>query len=113
METPKEILNAWKNFLLFNLSYFSVPFLLRTFFSPWRKYQWSYGRGFDVKRYLEAAVSNLFSRAVGAAMRSFLIITGLLTEILIIFAGIIAFFGWLFLPAVLIGGLIFGFNLIF
>lgn len=107
-EMPGNILKAWINFLLFNLNYFSIPLLLKTFFSPWRRYKWSYGKGFDIKRYLEALFSNLISRILGAVMRSFLIFVGLLAEIFIIFAGIIIFLGWLVLPVLLIGGLIFG-----
>jgi hypothetical protein len=45
-------------------------------------------------------------------MRSFLIVIGLMVEILIIFAGIVVFFGWLILPALLIAGLIFGIKII-
>ena len=107
-EMPGNILKAWRNFLLFNLNYFSIPLLIKTFLSPWRQYQWAYGKGFDVKRYLEAFFSNLISRILGAVLRSFLIFLGLLAEIFITFAGITIFFGWLTLPALLIGGLIFG-----
>ena len=111
-EIPGSILKAWRNFLLFNLNYFSIPLLLKTFFSPWRRYRWSYGKGFDIKRYLEALFSNLISRILGAILRSFLIFIGLLAEIFIIFGGTIIFLGWLVLPALLILGLIFGFKVI-
>jgi len=112
-EMPGNILKAWRNFLRFNLNYFSIPLLLKTFFSPWRKYKWSYGKGFDIKRYLESFFSNLISRTLGAIIRSFLIIIGLLVEIFIVFAGTIIFFSWLVLPAILIWGLIFGVQVFF
>lgn len=111
-EVPENILKAWRNFLLFNLNFFSLPLLFRTFFSYWRRYRWYYPRGFEIGKYLEVLFSNLFSRVVGAVMRSFLIITGLLIEILIIFVGAIIFLGWLILPLLLIGGLWFGFKII-
>jgi len=107
-EMPGNILKAWRNFLLFNLNYFSIHLLLKTFFSPWRKYRWSYGKGFDIKKYLEALFSNLILRTLGATIRSFLIIVGLLVEIFIIFTGIIIFFSWLALPILLIVGFVFG-----
>lgn len=107
-EVPKEILKAWKNFLKFNLNYFSVPLLLKTLFSPWRRYKMSYGKGFDIGGYFGALLSNLIFRFLGAAMRSFLIFLGLLVEVFILFTGIIIFFGWLVLPALLIAGFIFG-----
>jgi len=111
-DVPGNILKAWKNFLKFNLNYFSVPLLLKSFFSPWRRYNMPYGRGFDIGKYLETLISNLIFRFLGLVMRSFLIIIGLLVEIFIIFAGAILFFGWLVLPAILIAGLIFGFKVL-
>lgn len=112
-DAPKNILKGWKNFLLFNLDYFSVIPLLKTLFSPWKKYKVSYGKGFDVSRYLEAFFSNLIFRVLGAIMRSFLIIAGLFFEVLIILAGLVVFFGWLVLPVILIYGLVFGVRLVF
>ncbi len=111
-DVPKNILKAWKNFLKFNLNYFSVPLLLKSFFSPWKKYKVSYGKGFDIGKYLEAFFSNLIFRILGAIMRSFVIIIGLIVEVFIIFAGPIIFFGWLVLPALLIFGFIFGIKIL-
>lgn len=112
-EMPKELFLAWQNFLKFNLNFFSVLLLLKTFFSPWRRYKLSYGKGFDVGRYLEAAVSNLIFRILGALIRSVVIFIGLLAEALIAAIGIIVFLGWLVLPALLIAGLFFGLKIIF
>jgi hypothetical protein len=106
------ILRAWRNFLKFNLNYFSIPLLLKSLFSPWRRYRMPYSRGFDIQRFFETLISNLIFRFLGLVMRSFLIIIGLLVEIFIIFAGILIFFGWLILPAILIAGLIFGFKIL-
>jgi len=113
-EVPKEILAIWKNFLLFNLNYFSIPLLLRTFFSPWRRYREFQGRGgFNIGRYLEVFFSNLIFCVLGAIMRSFLIIIGLLAEIFLFFAGLVVFLGWFILPIVLIMVLITGLRIIF
>jgi len=112
-EMPGNILKAWKNFLKFNLNYFSIPLLLKTLFSPWRRYKVSYGRGFDVGRYFEVFLSNLIFRGLGAIMRIFLIFIGLFVEIFLILGGLIIFFGWLILPLLLILGLVFGFRVMF
>lgn len=112
LEMPRNILMAWGNFLKFNLNYFSIPLLLKTFFSPWRRYKVSYGKGFDIGGYFNAFISNLIFRILGAILRSVLIIIGLLVEAFIIFVGIIVFFGWLVLPAILIVGLVFGVKVI-
>lgn len=113
VDSPKAIFRGWKNILLFNLNYFSVPVLLRTFFSHWRKYYYPYGKRFEPWRYLEAFVFNvLMSRLIGAIIRTFLIIIGILIEIFIILGGIIVILGWLILPFLLIFGFIYGFKLI-
>lgn len=111
-EVSKAILKAWKNFLLFNLNYFSVPILFKTFFSYWRRYKWSYGRGFDLRRYFEAFTFNLISRILGAIVRSILIFIGINVEIFIVISGLLVFLGWIVLPVLLIAGLIFGIKVI-
>jgi len=110
-DVPKNILRAWKNVLLFNLNYFSIPLLLRTLFSHWRKNRWYYDRkGIYVSRYLEVIFSNLISRILGAIIRIVLIFIGLAVEIFIFFSGIVVFLGWLFMPLLLILGIYYGFR---
>ena len=112
-EVPKEIVAGWKNFLLFNLESFSIVLLVKTLFSYWHKYSWSYGRGFDFKVYLEAALSNLISRIIGAIIRIILIVIGIVSELFIFFAGLIILLAWLLLPFIIIVGIVFGFSLAF
>jgi len=112
LEMPRNILKAWGNFLKFGLNYFSVPLLIKTFFSPWRRYVWAYPKGFDIGKYLEVWFSNLISRILGAVLRFFLIIIGILAEILIVFGGLIFLLVWLILPILLIWGLYFGFKIL-
>ncbi len=111
-DVPKNILKAWRNFLGFNLQYFSIPLLLKTLFSYWRNYQMSYGRGFDFKRYFEAFTLNIMSRVLGAVIRLILMSIGIIVEVFIFFAGLIVFLFWIFLPVILIVGLIFGLQLL-
>jgi len=111
-DMPKAILKSWKNFLLFNLNYFSVPILLKTFFSHWRKYHYPYGRIFEAWENIGTFIFNMMSRIIGAILRTVFIVLGLAIEILIILIGIIIFLGWLVLPFFLIFGLILGIRLI-
>jgi len=113
LDMPKNILKAWNNFLKFNLNYFSIPLLLKTFFSPWRRYSLSFGKGFDLGRIIEVAFSNLISRGLGALMRVFLIISGTIAEVFIFIAGLVIFLGWIILPFLLISGFFFGIRIIF
>ncbi len=112
-EMPENILSGWENFLRFNLNYFSIPLLLKTFFSPWRRYYWIYPKGFDIAIYFEVIISNLISRVLGAFMRTVLITIGILAEIFLFFAGLIIFIGWLLLPFLLLVGFLFGIRFFF
>ena len=100
-DAPKELGKAWKNYLRFYLSFFSVVALIKTLFAPWHGYQWSYGRGFRFSRYAETFISNTFARVIGAIIRSVLIIFGLIFEVIIFLLGGIVFFGWILLPVVI------------
>ncbi len=112
-DMPREILRGWKNFLRFNLDYFSIALLLKSLFSYWRRYYYSYGQRFDFKRHFEAFTFNLTSRMLGAIMRIFLIMVGLFAEAILIILGIIILISWFTLPAFLIAGLFFGLKIIF
>jgi len=112
VDVPRAILTGWRNFLVFNFRYFSVPQLLSTLFSYWRRYRTSYGRGFDIKVYFEAFTFNIISRVIGAIMRTVLIVVGLAVEIFIFFAGLIIFVAWFFLPILAVLSVCLGLNLI-
>lgn len=107
------MIKAWKNFLRFNLNYFSIPLLFKTLFSPWHKYQWFYGKGFELGERLQVFLSNLISRLFGAAIRLSFILVGVLVEIFIVLVGIAAIIFWLVMPALLVMGLWFGFKALF
>ena len=113
LDVPKLILKAWNNYLKFGLNYFSTPLLIKTLFSPWRRYKWFYPRGFDLWLYFEAFFSNLIFRTIGAIIRSVLIVIGVFFEIFIFLAGFFIFLAWLFLPIFLILGIYHSFRLLF
>lgn len=110
-EASRSVLRVWGNYLRFGLNYFSVPMLLKTWFAPWRRYQWSYGKGFQPQKFFEVLVSNVISRTLGFLMRSVLIVTGIVVELLMALAGFVAFLAWLVLPALLLLGIYHGIRL--
>jgi hypothetical protein len=112
-DASRDILKAWGNFLWFNLNYFSVLLLLKTFFAPWRRITWEYGRGFDIGRYLFIFGSNLISRILGAIMRSFLIGVGIFTEVVLLFLGMALLIIWLVLPVLIAASFFYGILLLF
>ncbi|MBI3273641.1 MAG: hypothetical protein HYZ69_00700, partial [Candidatus Colwellbacteria bacterium] len=99
---PKQIIKAWGNVLWFNQEYFSLFFLLRTLFSPWRRQLVSYGRGFNLGRYFEALIGNLISRILGALVRASLFIAGFASQVTVVFAGPAVFVAWFLLPLILL-----------
>ena len=101
-EAPRSLLSIWRNFFSFGLDFFSIPILIMTLFSPWRKYKWNYPRGFDPRGYLETFISNMFSRLIGAVCRLFLVITGVVVEVLVLVIGAITILIWMAMPLILI-----------
>ena len=112
VEMPKEILQAWKNFLRFNFNFFSIPLLIKTLFSYWKRYYWVRGRGFNFSEYFNVLFSNLTSRILGAIIRLVLSIIGVFCEILVFFFGLLVFVGWFFLPIIMVLGIFLGFSII-
>jgi hypothetical protein len=109
----KSLIQGWGNILWFNYNFFSIGILVRTFFNPWRRITWDYGRGFDIGRYLFVFASNLISRILGAIMRTFLIVAGLAVQVFLIISMIITVCVWIILPALIPFAFAYGFYLLF
>ncbi len=99
----KELILRWKDVVFFILNYFSIPFLFRTLFSPWKRYNISYGRGFDFNRFLDTLVFNTFSRIMGAIARLFVITIGVLTFLFTVIIGVVIVIIWILLPLIILG----------
>lgn len=108
-EMPKFLWQVWNNYMMFATNFFSVVFLLKTFFAPWRRYKWRYPRGLDIVEFFNTLISNTFSRFLGALMRTILIIMGILLQFFIAIAGLVIFIGWLLVPFAIIAGFLFVF----
>lgn len=106
-EMPKFLIGVWNNYFMFATNLFSVPLLLKTFFSPWRKYNWAYPKLFDIKEFLNTFLSNIISRILGAVVRTVLILLGFLFQIFVVIAGLIIFLGWIFFPFIILFGFLF------
>ena len=111
-EMPKNIWRGWRNFLEFGLNYFSTLLLLRTLFSPWRRYRYDYPRGFDPGAWFNTFTFNLMSRGIGSVMRVVLICVGLLAELFIFAAGAVVFALWILMPAIIVASLFVGIALL-
>jgi hypothetical protein len=106
-DMPKFLILVWKNYILFASNYFSLPILLKSLFSPWRKYRWIYPKGFNVVEFFNTLISNIFSRILGFLMRVVLIFVGIIFQIFVIFAGAVIFLLWLFVPVIIFTGFLY------
>ncbi|NQU82810.1 MAG: hypothetical protein HQ539_02575 [Parcubacteria group bacterium] len=109
----KGLLKVWRNFLVFTLHYFPVKELLKTLFAHWRRSADSYGKGLDIGRWSRAFLGNMISRGVGAVARIFIIIIGLVAEVLVFFFGLAIILIWICLPVFVVIGLFSGIGLLF
>ncbi len=101
-DVPQEIIRGGRNFFVFNFHYFSTLLLLKTFFSPWHKYSYSYGRIFEWKKNIQVFIFNSMSRLIGAFLRFVLIILSILSGIFIFLISFFIFIFWFLLPFLLL-----------
>ena len=98
-----DIFHIWRNITNFLFNFFSIPILIRTFFSPWRRLHADREtEGFDLVDSLSTGLVNLIMRIVGALMRSMLIVIGLCAVVVAIVGGIIFFILWTVAPIIIV-----------
>lgn len=106
-----EFFSLWKNFLWFGYHYFSVPLMFRTLFSPFHRIHET-SRGFNLELMLENIVANTMMRILGFVLRSVVIAAGLVSEIVILVLGSIAFIIWILFPLIIAALIVSGLLLI-
>ncbi len=71
----RDIAATYLNFTWFIAHFFSMPILLRTLFSPWKRINTGH-RKFDFEDWATSIVFNIMSRIVGAIVRSIFLVIG-------------------------------------
>jgi hypothetical protein len=101
-EIPKKIKKIWGNYLWFFAKYFALGDLVRGFFAPWKGLTFvREKRAFEIGDVLFSWFSNVISSLIGAVVRLFFIVIGVMIEALVLLAGPLAFLGWLvYIPAI-------------
>jgi ATP-dependent Clp protease ATP-binding subunit ClpC len=101
----KKLIEIWKNYLAFFWWYFCVSRHLRTLFSPWKRDISKVGApGFHPVLWIQSALENVVTRLLGAIVRSFVILAGLLVQPVAVVLGFFILVVWLFLPVFLFVG---------
>ncbi|PIQ66794.1 MAG: hypothetical protein CO184_00090 [Candidatus Zambryskibacteria bacterium CG_4_9_14_3_um_filter_40_16] len=98
----KDLLNNLINFLSLVFSFFSIPILLSTIFSPWQRMGERYAKGFDLSKTAQTFVVNTIMRFVGFFIRFFTIFIGLISFLFAFVLSVLVFVSWLLMPIVLI-----------
>ena len=109
----KELFHVWLNFLWFTIHFFSIPQLLASWFSPFKRITEERQRAFSFEDIAGYIIINLLSRVVGAIMRSIIIVFGLAVLTGVILTGFLVQLIWVFVPMLLLGGLVFSIGMLF
>jgi hypothetical protein len=94
-----------KERLAVTFDYFSIELLLKTFFAPFRQISAGSVRG-PVGVQLRAFFDRLISRIIGAMIRTFMIIIGVVTIIFVSLLGALRIIAWIFVPVLPIIGIV-------
>jgi hypothetical protein len=85
--------------------FFSISLLFKTLFSPFRQIS-ADATGNDIGSRFRAWGDRLFSRIIGAVMRTFMIIFGLVTLLIALLIGLLRLVLWPAVPLLPIAGLV-------
>lgn len=94
MNLLAKLLIGYKNLLIFTAYYFSVPLLVSTFFTPYKRYSWKKSkRGIHPAEILYVGVSNILAIIIGMILRLVMILIGICGVIGMLVLGLpLAFF---------------------
>ena len=110
-EAPGDIFLVWRNFFWFIGHYFSIPLLFRTLFSPWKRMSEHYQKD-GLEALVEVIVLNIMSRMLGFIVRCFLLLLGIITELLLIVSLCVFYAVWVMFPVLSIGSVVIGIALL-
>lgn len=98
----RDLLTIVGNFIWFFYNFFSLPLLLKTLFVPFHRLEEHAASGLDLGAMLEAFMVNILMRCVGAVLRIFVLLIGILFLILTFAAGCLMLVAWLASPAIVV-----------
>jgi hypothetical protein len=103
VEMPYRIIRKTMQYIMVLSNIFSFAFLIKTFFAPWKNQLYTYpSKGFDLKHIFEVWTSNTISRVVGAFVRGFTILFGIIIVIGMGALGCIGLIIWILYPVLFI-----------
>lgn len=103
----RDTLATWFNFAWFITHFFSIPLLVRTLLSPWKRMT-ERPQKHNVQAVFESVIVNLLSRLVGFIIRATLILFGVLSLIVHSFGLVLFMVVWTFLPILSVAAIVTG-----
>jgi hypothetical protein len=98
----QDFLTVWSNYVWFLYNFFSIPLLLKTLFSPWRRMNEQSKVGFNMEAFFEKVMANFIVRIIGFGLRVFVIVSGCIAIFLTFIGGFAFFIIWVTLPLTLV-----------
>lgn len=99
------------DFIWFLYHFFSIPILIPTLFSKWKRIGDVRTKKFNIADFFSVLIVNSIMRIVGFFIRSFVIIAGFVSIILAVAVEIAVFVAWLFFPIIIVALFVWGINL--
>jgi hypothetical protein len=103
-----QFFRVWMNLLWFVIHFFSLPQMVRSWFSPWKRITEERKKSWDLEDFFGSLLINLLSRIIGALMRTFVIMVGLLALLIIFVGGLTVYILWTVAPALIVFLIIIG-----
>ncbi len=97
----QQLYTVWTNFVWYVIHLFSIPLLLRTLFSPWKRIVEPLRRQ-DLEEIFATIVFNIISRIVGFCIRIPIIALGCVTVAGMAVGLVFLYIVWLTLPVILL-----------
>lgn len=107
----RELFHIERTILWFLYHFFSLPELIRTYFSPWKRLGEEYGSIFHPEAFFESLATNIIMRIVGIIMRTIVIVAGVVVIILAILFSILLVLIWTLMPLLVCFAFLTGFVL--
>lgn len=108
-----DLTRFFRNYLDWLNDLFSVGVLLKTFFQPLQKSSMSYKGKTKFADLFGVFAFNMFMRSVGALLRLFLIISGIVLILVWLALWPMAYIAWSLWPIIIVAGITFGLTSIF
>lgn len=94
-----DLFHVWRNFLWFVIHFFSLPQLVRNWFSPFKRITEGRGEAWNIEDLAGYIIIGLLSRMIGGLIRTIYIGLGLISLGLVVILGLSTFLVWAVAPA--------------